>query len=417
MVRFAFALLLSAFITTAQAASPVESLTAIGSGGSTYPLPDPALVVEHLWITQGVSGDFKITPTQMGYILQKTTAPLNPMLYQQWLDTSVSPTLLKRWMGTQWVTERTLGTSPPSSGDVTGLTNAHIFVGNSSGVATDVAVSGDLTLANTGAFTIVANAITTAKILDLNVTTAKIADAAVTKIKIAGIPVYGATNVSTSGHPAFFSNNTGDGISDNGALVGVTSGGTGAATFTAHGVLVGAGTASIVATAAGTIGYPLLSGGASADPLFAQLDLASGAVSGVLPQANFTMTPTFTTLASGSVSTSSNVSVGGALTVTGNASVTGSLGITTNLAVTGSSVLTGAISFGDTLSRDANFYLALAAGSPVVNFNPNVYLLYDRSLSRFSLTIGASNVIMDAAGNLTVPGCVTYNGGVLGVCL
>lgn len=33
------------------------------------------------------------------------------------------------------------------------LTNAHIFVGNGSNVATDVAVSGDLTLANTGAFT------------------------------------------------------------------------------------------------------------------------------------------------------------------------------------------------------------------------------------------------------------------------
>lgn len=34
------------------------------------------------------------------------------------------------------------------------LTSAHLFVGNGSNVATDVAVSGDLTLANTGAFTV-----------------------------------------------------------------------------------------------------------------------------------------------------------------------------------------------------------------------------------------------------------------------
>ena len=44
------------------------------------------------------------------------------------------------------------------------LTDAHIFVGNGSNVATDVAVSGDLTLADTGAFTIANLAVTNAKI-------------------------------------------------------------------------------------------------------------------------------------------------------------------------------------------------------------------------------------------------------------
>lgn len=42
------------------------------------------------------------------------------------------------------------------------LTNAHIFVGNVSNVATDVAVSGDLTLINTGAFSIGALKVTNA---------------------------------------------------------------------------------------------------------------------------------------------------------------------------------------------------------------------------------------------------------------
>lgn len=44
------------------------------------------------------------------------------------------------------------------------LTDGHIFVGNATNAATDVAVSGDLTLINTGAFTIANGAITDAKV-------------------------------------------------------------------------------------------------------------------------------------------------------------------------------------------------------------------------------------------------------------
>ncbi len=44
------------------------------------------------------------------------------------------------------------------------LVSAHIFVGNGSTLATDVAVSGDLTLANTGAFTIANTVVTNAKL-------------------------------------------------------------------------------------------------------------------------------------------------------------------------------------------------------------------------------------------------------------
>jgi len=47
---------------------------------------------------------------------------------------------------------------------------------------------------------------------------------------------------------------------------GVAAGGTGAATLTAHGVLVGEGTSAVAATAAGTAGQVLTSNGASADP-------------------------------------------------------------------------------------------------------------------------------------------------------
>lgn len=49
------------------------------------------------------------------------------------------------------------------------LTDSHIFVGNVGNVATDVAVSGDLTLANTGAFTIANLAVTNAKIANATI--------------------------------------------------------------------------------------------------------------------------------------------------------------------------------------------------------------------------------------------------------
>lgn len=62
-----------------------------------------------------------------------------------------------------------------NSGLSSTLSSGNIFVGNVSNVATGVAMSGDATMANTGALTIANNAITTAKILNANVTLAKLA--------------------------------------------------------------------------------------------------------------------------------------------------------------------------------------------------------------------------------------------------
>lgn len=55
------------------------------------------------------------------------------------------------------------------------LTSAHLLVGSAANVATSVAVTGDVGISNTGVTTIAANAVTTAKILDANVTLAKLA--------------------------------------------------------------------------------------------------------------------------------------------------------------------------------------------------------------------------------------------------
>jgi hypothetical protein len=54
-----------------------------------------------------------------------------------------------------------------------------------------------------------------------------------------------------------------------GTDITVAQGGTGASTFTDHGVMLGSGTAAVSVTAAGTAGYVLISGGSGSDPTWA----------------------------------------------------------------------------------------------------------------------------------------------------
>lgn len=63
----------------------------------------------------------------------------------------------------------------PNGGISDTLSSGNILVGSAGNVATPVAMSGDATMANTGALTIANSAITTAKIADANVTLAKLA--------------------------------------------------------------------------------------------------------------------------------------------------------------------------------------------------------------------------------------------------
>ncbi len=56
----------------------------------------------------------------------------------------------------------------------------------------------------------------------------------------------------------------------------VANGGTGAITFTAHGVLFGEGTSAIAVSATGASGIPLIGQGSSADPIFGTAVVAGG---------------------------------------------------------------------------------------------------------------------------------------------
>lgn len=71
-------------------------------------------------------------------------------------------------VATQYLDGTGAYSTPAGSGLSATLTNTHIFVGNGSNVATDVALSGDATLANTGALTLANTAVTPATYGDAN---------------------------------------------------------------------------------------------------------------------------------------------------------------------------------------------------------------------------------------------------------
>lgn len=116
------------------------------------------------------------------------------------------------WNGSAWV-------SSAPTGGTSSLTDGHIFVGNGSNVATDVAMSGDATIANTGAVTIANSAITDAKVS---------AAAAITRSKIAS---------GTASHVVI---NDGSGNLSSEAQLATSRGGTGvnsSATFPTSGTV------------------------------------------------------------------------------------------------------------------------------------------------------------------------------------
>ncbi|HDR8957037.1 TPA: hypothetical protein QDA70_000662 [Burkholderia vietnamiensis] len=86
-------------------------------------------------------------------------------------------------------------------------------------------------------------------------------------------PVNFASPSATTGVPLVSNGATAD---PSFGTASVAGGGTGRTTLTAHGVLLGEGTAAINQTSAGTAGQPLLSGGASADPNWGTLSTAAG---------------------------------------------------------------------------------------------------------------------------------------------
>jgi hypothetical protein len=147
--------------------------TNLNSATSGY---NPTLWIETVEPKPSGTGDIALALTACCTGTPPTTANVfaHGCLITQ-LDTATSTSALFENTGSpSSVVWTSLATSAPGT---IALTNTHILVGNASNVATDVAASGDLTLANTGAFTIANNAITTAKINAAAVTGAKLVTA------------------------------------------------------------------------------------------------------------------------------------------------------------------------------------------------------------------------------------------------
>lgn len=87
----------------------------------------------------------------------------------------------------------------------------------------------------------------------------------------------------------------------------VALGGTGAATLTSHGVLLGQGTSAVTATAAGTSGQILQSGGAAADPTYSTSTYpATNAINTLLYASSANVMSALATANSGVLTTSSS---------------------------------------------------------------------------------------------------------------
>ena len=137
----------------------------------------------------------------------------------------------------------------------------------------------------------------------------------------------------------------------NGTDVAVADGGTGVSTITNHGVVLGQGTSAVVATAAGTAGNLLMSGGASADPSF---------------NANSVLT-------NGALDLGANASVIGTLKLYGNTS--GNVKITPNAVAGTNIVCTLPATDSNTVIPDAgasnNFLTAISSGGVISKAQPS----------------------------------------------
>ncbi len=166
------------------------------------------------------------------------------------------------------------------------MTDGQLLVGQSTADPLPKTLSGDATLAATGALTLATTGVTATSYGDASHVATFTVDAK-GRLTAAASPSISLTNANLQA--GSYTNITGVGTLTagtwNGTTIAVAYGGTGQTALTAHYVLIGAGTSAVGLLAPGTSGYPLLSQGAAADPAYGQVDLTA-AVTGVLPVAN-----------------------------------------------------------------------------------------------------------------------------------
>jgi len=88
-----------------------------------------------------------------------------------------------------------------------------------------------------------------------------------------------------------------------------------------------------------------------------------------------------------------------------------------NYALLSGAAFTGGITgttatFSGAIKRDANLYIDLSGSNPVLNFDSNDWISYDRTANKYYFNIGGTAVAsIDASGNLKVLGNITASAG------
>lgn len=167
------------------------------------------------------------------------------------------------------------------------LTSGQLVFGNGAADITVGDLSGDVSTSGSGVTTIGALKVATGMIQANAVTLAKVAQG--TALSVLGVAGNATANyadiVAGSDKQVLRRSGTAVGfgavdLTSAAAVTGaltVPNGGTGDATLTNHGVLLGQGTSPVAATSAGLAGQVFVSNGATADPSFATLGTAGGA--------------------------------------------------------------------------------------------------------------------------------------------
>lgn len=150
------------------------------------------------------------------------------------------------------------------------------------------------------------------------------------------------------------------------AAVTVAQGGTGAATLTNHGVVIGQGTGNVAATGAGSAGQVLMSNGPSADPTFQ-----------TIAGATYTLLSTLVLSANANTLTFSSINSEDVIVEFDNIVMSGGSGAGTTLAIStdGTTFTTTpviisstSVAFGTTLSSGSFFMTGLKAGAMYASF-------------------------------------------------
>ncbi|WP_228780124.1 hypothetical protein [Aquiflexum lacus] len=292
------------------------------------------------------------------------------------------------------------------------LADGKVYLGNAANVATEVTLSGDVTIDNTGVSTIGASKVVSSMIADGTIVTADLADGAVTTAKIldgtiinadvsptaaiAGTkiaPDFGDQNVTTTGN----------------ATVGGTLGVTGASTLngatTVNNTLAVTGastTAGITNTGDISTGTSTVTGNATVGGTLR--------VTGITTSLNNTSSnnkDTGAVVVTGGVGVGENLNVGGYISSQGNITTQGNINAGNNLAVTGNTNLSGnlAVTGNTNLGGNANF----AGNSVFQNSSPTIAPLAPNSAvftDAFNKLVsnpitGTGNVVLSASPALS----------------